>query len=111
MKRAADDNWKELRRYPRSRVLWHGTLRHAGEKLDCIVLDVSANGAHVRAEGLPAKLGALSLALPRFGDFVAELRWRDGSELGLRFAASPRKVAALLGDTLPAVNLEDDAAD
>jgi hypothetical protein len=107
----ADEHWKKLRRYPRSRVLWPGKLTLAGATVDCIVLDVSANGARVRADGLPTDIGGVSLELARFGSFAAEMMWRDGSEVGLRFAEPPDIVAALLRETLPAVKPESDAAD
>jgi PilZ domain len=99
-----EEFWQSQRRYKRAKVLWPATLVADAEHLDCIILDLSANGARIRvAGGVPMPISEVVLEIPRFGAFSATAAWNSETELGLRFAEDPIRVAELLGDTLPSV--------
>jgi hypothetical protein len=98
-----EEFWKAQRRYKRANVLWPATLLADGERFDCIILDLSANGARLRVAGSTEALKGLVLEAPRFGSLMGDVAWRRETELGLRFNDDPEEVAALLGDMLPAV--------
>lgn len=93
------------RRYPRTRVVWPATLRTAVGSFDCLVLDLSANGAKIQFSVPPGEIeGLVMLAIPRLPGFNATVAWTHpdhGMELGLTFDDPPEEVAALLTSVLP----------
>jgi hypothetical protein len=99
-----EEFWQSQRRYKRAKVVWPATLIADSGQFDCIVLDLSANGARVRiGEGMPALSGDITLEISRFGAFRGEAAWQTETEIGLRFAEDPTIVADVLGETLPAL--------
>jgi hypothetical protein len=91
----------ENRRYHRSTVLWPATLIRGGALLDCVIFNISANGAKVILKTPLEGATMVTLSCPRFGDLEAEIVWRNEGSIGLRFSAPPEDVARALGDTLP----------
>ena len=91
----------ENRKYHRSTVLWPATLVCRNTMLDCVIFNISANGAKVILKAPLEGVTNVILSCPRFGDLEAEIMWRNQSSIGLRFAAPPEDVARALGDTLP----------
>ena len=95
----------QRRRYPRTRVVWPATLRTAIGTLDCLVLDLSANGAKIQFPTPPGEIeGLVMLAIPRLPGFNATIAWSHpdhGMEVGLTFDDPPGEVAALLASVLP----------
>lgn len=93
------------RRYPRTRVVWPATLRTGVGTFDCLVLDLSANGAKIQFSSKPEKIeGLVMLAIPRLPGFNATVAWvhpDHGLEMGLTFDDPPGEVAALLASVLP----------
>jgi len=109
------------RRYPRTRVVWPATLRTAIGTFDCLVLDLSANGAKIQFSIPPGEIeGLVMLAIPRLPGLNATVAWTHpdhGMELGLTFDDPPAEVATLLASVMPnssAVRfapVDDDEAD
>jgi hypothetical protein len=91
----------ENRKYHRSTVLWPATLICRSAMLDCVIFNISANGAKVIIKSALEGATTVTLSCPRFGDLEAEIVWRNQGSIGLRFAAPPEDVAKALGDTLP----------
>jgi len=95
----------QKRRYPRTRVVWPATLRTTIGTLDCLVLDISANGAKLQFPAPPGEIeGPVMLALPRLPGFNAIVAWSHpdhGMEIGVTFDDPPGEVAALLASVLP----------
>lgn len=87
----------DLRRAPRRRILKSGLVayndRHA--TLSCTVRDISSTGARVRVEGSVSAPDTFDLVIHIDGlEASCEVVWRNGSEIGVRFLAAPRIVAA-----------------
>jgi PilZ domain len=91
----------ENRKYHRSTVLWPATLISRNTMHDCVIFNISANGAKVILKAPLEGVTTVILSCPRFGDLEAEIVWRNQSSIGLRFSAPPEDVARALGDTLP----------
>lgn len=91
----------ENRRYRRSTVLWPATVICRHSAFDCVIFNISANGAKIMIKNVPEDATSVILSCRRFGDLEAEIMWRNQNAIGLRFAASPEDVAKALGDTLP----------
>ena len=95
---------EDRRRYKRFRTHLEGTVYchpRAKDARACEILDLSANGARIRTD-LPLVCGRrLNLAMERFGIFRVHMVWRRGSEVGLQFAAEPRKVVTMMRGFLP----------
>lgn len=96
---------RDRRKFVRTSVLWSGTLLCAEEAIDCVITNMSANGAMVR---LPDAVGGQSpyaLNIPRFGDFPGKIAWKSKHSIGLTFLEQPRNVARTIEDTLPQCSL------
>jgi hypothetical protein len=98
-------NWAEKRKFPRTSVVWSGTLQTKGETLDCLVLNLSANGAKIRLHtALAAADWSGTLSIPALGAFKAKVAWSNASdaiEIGLIFDDPPTTVARALTEALP----------
>jgi hypothetical protein len=91
----------ENRRYHRSTVLWPATLVWRRNSYDCVIFNISANGARVMIGDAASEMKMVTLCSPRFGEIEGEIVWRGPSAIGVRFSAPPEEVAKALGDTLP----------
>ncbi len=98
----------QQRRYPRTRVVWPATLRTTVGTFDCLVLDLSANGAKIQFPTPPVVIeGLVMLAIPRLPGLNATVAWAHpdhGMEMGLTFDDPPSEVATLLASVLPNSN-------
>lgn len=100
-RQAADP--KERRRYNRMPVLLSGTLLVDDREVDCIIMNLSVNGAKVRCKE-PFERGVqLLFRAHRFGDFVCDVAWRKDDRIGLTFRDSPDRVAEIIGKSLPLI--------
>jgi len=93
----------ENRKYHRSTVLWPATLVWRRSAYDCIIFNISANGAKVMVKDPSPEMKNVTLCSPRFGEFEGEVVWRAPGAVGMRFSASPEDIAKILGDLLPRV--------
>lgn len=94
---------KERRRYGRTPVLLSGTLLVDDREIDCIIMNLSINGAKVRCKE-PFERGVrLLFRAHRFGDFVCDVAWRKDDRMGLTFRDSPERVAEIIGKSLPLI--------
>ncbi len=91
----------ERRKYPRTQVLWKGSLFRPGGAVECVVLNLSANGAKLRLDDPWECPSPITLRIPRFGEFRAEVAWRKDHLIGLKFLEDPKSVARLIEDALP----------
>lgn len=93
---------KDRRRFPRSAVLWCGELVADARAIECVILDMSANGVKLQlSEPLVATDRRVIVRIPRFGDFHGEVMWRDENRLGVRLNAEPGRIAELIQAILP----------
>ena len=79
----------DRRRHRRRAVHVLGRLAHTARNEDCDVLDLSVGGARVRSsDPAPSTIyaGGVTLHLDRRRRLPAEVVWRQGDQLGLRFA-------------------------
>lgn len=73
----------------------------------CVLLDISAKGAKVKAEESSSDGEHVDLTLIQrlmiapFIDFPVEVIWQDNRTVGLRFLSDPQQVAAALKEFLP----------
>lgn len=98
-------DWTEHRKFPRTNVVWEGKLETCGEVHDCIVLNLSANGAKLKLETpVTGHHWSGVLTIPKLGSFKAKVVWttpKGSNELGLTFQDPPAAVALALADALP----------
>lgn len=92
----------DRRAYKRAYVVVSGQVSNDSEKrLDCVVLDLSANGAKVRFEEPVMSDQIFKITLAGTVDFDVEVVWTNGVFAGLKFLDSPTKVASVLAGVLP----------
>ena len=93
---SASDNVRALRRPAgrpvsagrRLRANWPAELRlESGERLPCIVIDLSSAGARVQVAGKMGESRQARLVIDNFPPVAAAVAWRKGSQVGLRFGA------------------------
>lgn len=87
----------EARIAPRRRVLKSGKVAYSDRHvtIDCLVRDMSATGARLRIEGSVTAPDTFELLIPLEGlEANCQVVWRSGADLGVRFLAAPRIVAA-----------------
>lgn len=99
--RAMRDQWKEFRRFRRKSVILACTLETARATAQCVALDLSLGGARVRVQERLEPLDQVTLVLPKFGRFPAQVVWRNPPEAGLQFSDPPEEVAQRFGDQIP----------
>jgi PilZ domain len=95
------DNPESKRRFRRATVLWPATLECGERSIDCVVLDVSANGARVLLRDFAATTRRVTLKSEKFGAFSGEIMWQKPDSIGIRFDAAPADVARAFGGKLP----------
>jgi hypothetical protein len=99
-----DTGLVENRKFPRTSVIWSGTVESDDGYIDCIAMNLSANGAKLQLSlPLDAQTRSWTLTIPRLGKFKAELAWQatgDGQEIGLMFQNPPGIVAQQLAVVL-----------
>lgn len=93
----------ENRRFHRSTVLWPATLSCAGADIDCVIFNISANGAKIRVKTGFVEGTEVTLCSARFGTIPGEIVWSGPTSLGIRFTAPPQDVARAMGDRLPLI--------
>lgn len=93
---------RERRRFTRSTVVWAGRLVHTGGEAECIVLNISINGAKVQTTDVYSGPDEIALEIPRFGRFEGKIVWRKDNAMGIAFNEDPDEVATLIGAAVPA---------
>ncbi len=96
----AQERRSEHRRYERTTVLWSGHLVYREQSVGCIIVNISAGGAMVRADDPAFVMSPVVLRNSRIGDLIAEVMWRRDDELGLKFVDDPETVAEIIGRAL-----------
>jgi hypothetical protein len=87
----------EARMAPRRRMLKSGKIAYSDRHvtIECMVRDMSATGARLKVDGSVSAPDTFELLIPLDGlEANCEVVWRAGIELGIRFLAAPRMVAA-----------------
>jgi len=92
----------EQRRHVRQRVLWAARLDTPEGSFNCIILDVSKEGAKLQlAAPIPVLPGyAVELVIEPMGRLKAEVIWQISERMGLRFLADHQQVARVIGRAL-----------
>lgn len=81
------DERRESERFP---IMMRASIMVGDDNLEATIFDVSGGGAKVRLDGtdIPAPENMASnvvLSIPAYGEFPADVVWRDEEYLGLRF--------------------------
>jgi hypothetical protein len=87
----------EARMAPRRRMLKSGKIAYADRHvtIECMVRDMSATGARLRVEGSVTAPDTFELLVPLDGlEANCQVVWRAGTDIGIKFLAAPRMVAA-----------------
>ena len=81
---------EERREFERFPIMMRASVMSGDVNLEATIFDVSAGGAKVRLDGtdIPAPENMAQnvvLHIPAYGEFSADVVWRDEEYLGLRF--------------------------
>ena len=93
------------RNHPRFTVVWTGRIVATSRVLDCVILNISASGAKLRVFESMELPQRFTLIVDRFGDFPAELVWRDRRSAGVRFVGDPSQIGQTFAQALPVSRL------
>ena len=86
----------EKRKFTRLHTLLSGSLIDGDRSAHVAVFDVSVNGAELRLLAEFECSDTVNLKIDRFGMFPAEVIWRKGNHLGLKFVDAPETIARML---------------
>ncbi|MCH6590778.1 MAG: PilZ domain-containing protein [Proteobacteria bacterium] len=90
-----------------------GVLLYRDGIEDCVVRDLSVNGAMISVANAPAQGSPATLEIARVGGFRgrekdvagrglrAEVAWRNKDQVGLRFTGRPHEIAETMAGLLP----------
>ncbi len=84
---------KDLREFVRTSVMWAAKLHLKTQTVNCVVLNISPDGAKIRLENIPDEMSPLTLHVDRIGDLPGEVVWQEGAMIGISFRESPSVVA------------------
>ena len=84
---------EDRREFVRTSVMWAAKLHLKNQTVDCVVLNISPDGAKIRLESVPDELSPLTLHADRIGDLPGEVMWQEGAMIGISFHDSPSVVA------------------
>jgi PilZ domain len=98
----------ENRKYHRASVLWPATLLCRNNSFECVIFNISANGAKLMIKNSLEDKARVTLSSSRFGAFDGDIVWRSPHSLGIRFLLAPEQVAEVLGDKLPLLPAQSD---
>lgn len=71
---------------PRTGMVRPGIFQVGDEAHACVLQNISTTGAKVRlVEPMDEEITSGTLKLADFGEFEAEVAWRHGTEMGLKF--------------------------
>ena len=108
----------ERRNFSRVSILLTGVLSHRDGIEDCVVRDLSVNGAMISVENAPAIGSPATLEIARVGGFRgwekdvaanglgAEVAWHRNDQMGLRFTGKPHEIAETMAGLLPRAVLD-----
>ncbi len=83
----------DRRNFVRTSVMWAGKLHLKTLTVNCVVLNISPDGAKIRLENIPDELSPATLQVDRIGDLAGEVVWQEGAMIGISFHESPGVVA------------------
>ena len=86
----------EKRKFMRLHTLFSGSLIDGDRSAHVAVFEVSVNGAKLRLLADFECSDTVDLKIDRFGTFRAEVIWRKGNRLGLKFVDAPETIASIL---------------
>ncbi len=90
----------ERRRYERATVLWTSRILFDDKAVDCVIINISAEGAMVQAsESLEVGDSAI-IKNERIGAFAGKVVWKTETQIGLSFFDDPAEIALALGRVL-----------
>lgn len=104
---------RDRRRYRRAHILWPAKFWHGEIQRECIVMNLSLNGAKLRwfanqdsaGRFKPKKGDLITLDLDGYGLFRGHMVWSAGKNLGLQFEESPEAIQAALGTLISRLQL------
>ena len=93
---------KDRRDFVRTSVMWAAKLHIKTHTINCVVLNISPDGAKIRLESIPDEISPATLHVDRIGDLPGEVLWQEGAMLGISFHESPSVVAQRIEPALKA---------
>ena len=97
------DPSENRRAFTRSSVVWTGRIQAGEQESDCVILNISANGAKLQLPEGAVFPDDVVLYVDRFDGLEASIRWRKGRRMGVKFLREPDDVRKMLGSALSAI--------
>ena len=93
---------QDRREFVRTSVMWAAKLHIKTQTVNCVVLNISPDGAKIRLESIPDEISPATLHVDRIGDLPGEVVWQEGAMIGISFRDSPSVVAQRIEPALEA---------
>lgn len=89
---------EERRRRDRRPLMLKADVVIAGTPMQCVIFDITAQGAKIRLDHDFLKQAVLSI--PPFGEYDGEIAWTDDQYMGIEFRQSHPRMAELIRDLM-----------
>ncbi len=93
---------QDRREFVRTSVMWAAKLHIKAQTVNCVVLNISPDGAKIRLESIPDEISPATLHVDRIGDLPGDVVWQEGAMIGISFRDSPSVVAQRIKPALEA---------
>jgi hypothetical protein len=91
----------ERREHGRYKATWWAEIELPTGRLTCTVFDLSPGGARLRVTRAIAEDEEVTLVIPPFGRFAAQVIWSGDACIGIRFASGEEeRVARIINSRL-----------
>ena len=97
----------DRRRHRRKPVLWAAEIDTATQRYDCVVLDVSAQGAKIRSSAPLMTQQVVAIIIERFGRLRGEVVWVGNNLAGIRFTDEIPRLSQAAGSGQDSAEDED----
>jgi len=92
------------REHTRFRTVYSGSVRQKGKSQDCVIKDLSANGAKIKNAMHLIDSEELLLVISRLGPYKAlraKVQWRSADRIGISFLDPTDQVQETLAELFP----------
>ena len=76
----------------RLRANWPAELRCDGKRIECVVVDISSNGAHLRVEDRIDDARDVRLLIANLPPIAGTVAWQRGNDVGVQFATDQQSI-------------------
>ena len=91
-----NEEWGGRREHVRKTVFLTAKLSACGQSVTCEIVNISSGGARLNMSRQVAFDTGITLNIGPFGEFVGEVVWQNGMEVGVRFLGDSEQISEMV---------------